>query len=329
MAGARVLVTGSGGFLGGYVARHLISTGCRVVATGRSALSLQSLQNDGIETVPLDLSDPIAWARLAPMGRFDAIVHCAGLSSNWGPRRAFAIGNIETTANGLHYARHHGAPHFVYVSSPSVTFQFCDQLNVREDQALPRPVNAYAWSKAAAETLVRSAHDLPTTILRPRGIYGNGDKAMLPRLIKAAARGPLPLIRDGAAVIDLTYVDDVASAIAAVLAHRAHTAGATYNVSGGEPLPVRDIISHCAQRAGITVSWRKTPLLVALTAARSLEAVHRVFCPSLEPIVTAHSVGLLAFSQTLDLAAIRRDTGWQPQIRFDAGLSRTFSGSRT
>jgi nucleoside-diphosphate-sugar epimerase len=42
--------------------------------------------------------------------------------------------------------------------------------------------------------------------------------------------------------------------------------------------------------------------------------------------VTAYSAGLLAFSQTLDLSAIRNDIGWTPKVTFEQGLRRTFTG---
>jgi len=48
--------------------------------------------------------------------------------------------------------------------------------------------------------------------------------------------------------------------------------------------------------------------------------------PKVEPIVTAYSAGLLAFSQTLDLSAIRNAIGWTPKVSFDEGLARTFAG---
>ncbi|TIW90860.1 NAD-dependent epimerase/dehydratase family protein, partial [Mesorhizobium sp.] len=55
-------------------------------------------------------------------------------------------------------------------------------------------------------------------VLRPRGIYGAGDRALLPRLIKAAKNRPLPVFRDGRARIDLTHVDDVVDAVMVALA---------------------------------------------------------------------------------------------------------------
>lgn len=323
----RVLVTGAAGFLGRHLARHLAANGFAVVALGRTAQSLAQLKSDGLRIVACDLEAPGALTALNGVGRIDAVVHCAGLSSNWGARSAFASANVEATRNLLTKLTDLGAPHVVYVSSSSVCFDFLDRLLVREDQPLPRSVNDYAWSKREAEDVVRATRDLPTTIIRPRGIYGRGDTALLPRLLRAARRGPLPLFRGGRTVIDLTHVEDVASSIVAVLRARERTRGKTYNVSGGEPIAVRDIIEQSAARAGVDVRWRPVPWSVARAGIRGLEVFHKTFRPGVEPFVTVYSAGLLAFSQTLDISAIEYDTGWRPAIPFSVGLDRTFGPS--
>jgi nucleoside-diphosphate-sugar epimerase len=327
MENRRVLVTGAAGFLGRHVAWLLSANGFDVVAHGRTAQSLAQLKSDGLQIVACDLEAPGALAALNGVGRLDAVVHCAGLSSNWGKRPAFQSANVDATRSLLAKLKNHGAPHVVYVSSSSVWFDFRDQLLVREDQPLPQPVNDYAWSKRAAEEAVREMRDLPTTIIRPRGIYGRGDSALLPRLLRAARRGPLPLFRGGKTVIDLTHVEDVASSIVAVLRVPEQTCGKTYNVSGGEPIAVRDIIGQSAARAGVDVRWRPVPWPVARTGIRALEVYHKTFRPDVEPFVTVYSAGLLAFSQTLDISAIHNDTGWRPGIPFREGLDRTFGPS--
>lgn len=322
---SRILVTGAGGFLGACVARHLAAGGHQVIALGRSASSLEVLKETPVSVLVCDLADGASVSSLA-LAKIDGIVHCAGLSSNWGPRRDFERNNVAATANLLAQAKKWSAPHFIYVSSSSVYFRFSDQLDVSETSVLPTPVNHYAWSKATAETLVRAARDMPTTIVRPRGIYGQGDRALLPRLLRAAACGPLPSFHGGRAVIDLTHVDDVAAAIACVLQQGNKAAGAIYNVSGGEAVSIRDIIGRSAKLAGIAVRWREVPWPVAITAIRAIERFHSVFRPKVEPIVTAYSAGLLAFSQTLDLSSIRNEMGWLPKISFEEGLRRTFAG---
>jgi nucleoside-diphosphate-sugar epimerase len=322
---SRILVTGAGGFLGARVARHLAAGGHQVIALGRSASSLDVLKEMPVSFLVCDLADRASVSSLA-LAKIDGIVHCAGLSSNWGRRRDFERNNVAATANLLDQAKKWGAPHFIYVSSSSVYFRFSDQLDVSETSVLPTPVNHYAWSKVSAETLVRAARDMPTTILRPRGIYGQGDRALLPRLLRAAARGPLPSFHGGRAVIDLTHVDDVVAAIACLLQQGNKAAGAIYNVSGGEAVSIRDIIGRSAKLAGIAVRWREVPWPIAITAIRAIERFHSVFRPKVEPIVTAYSAGLLAFSQTLDLSSIRNEMGWLPKISFEEGLRRTFAG---
>jgi nucleoside-diphosphate-sugar epimerase len=319
----RILVTGAGGFLGSYVARHLAARGDEVVALGRSASLRDAMRDERIAVRICDLGDAASLSALEIPG-LDGIVHCAGLSSNWGPRRDFERNNVTATANLLAQARRWGTPHVVHVSSSSVYFSFSDRLNVGEGSALPAPVNHYAWSKAAAEQLVRSAAGVAWTIIRPRGIYGAGDKALLPRLLRAARRGPLPSFNGGRAVIDLTHVDDVVAAITAILDHRDGASGAVYNVSGGEAVSIRDIIGRSAALSGVDVRWRELPWPVALTAIRAIEGFHKLIRPQAEPIVTAYSAGLLAFSQTLDLSAIRSDIGWTPRVSFAEGLRRTF-----
>lgn len=326
MANGRILVTGAAGFLGRHVVGTLTRLHYDVIAHVRTAVAATRFEAAGLPVLVCDLRNQGELEALGRLGPLDGVVHCAGLSSNWGPRHAFEEANVHATGLLLDRLAAHGRPHVLYVSSSSVYFAFRDQFDVRESMALPPPVNAYAWSKARAEKQVLAARHLPVTVLRPRGIYGRGDGALLPRLLRAAARGPLPLFRDGQAVIDLTHVEDVAAAIAAVLRAGDVSFGKTYNVSGGEPVAVRRIIEESAARVGTAIRWRRVPWPLAHAGIRALEALHTMFRPGNEPFVTAYSAGLLAFSQTLDLSAIRGDLGWLPAIRFAEGLERTFAG---
>ncbi len=321
----RVIVSGATGFLGGRLSTLLRGFGHDVVGLGRNADKGCDLMTSGARFVTVDLSQPPTESVLKALGSADVFVHAAGLSSAWGSRAAFLRANVSGTRHAIAMARATGVRRFVFLSSPSVTFRFSDQVDLREDTPLPKPVNAYAQSKQIAERDVLAADDLSPIILRPRAIYGPGDAALLPRLIRAADNGPIPFLRGGHALTNLTYVDDVARAIICAMDAPREITGRIYNIAGDEALSLRVIIESAAAKVGIAVRWRPIPWPLALSAARFAEAVARMRRDKPEPIITAYALGILAFTQTLDTSAAQRDIGFRPQIRFAEGLARTFS----
>lgn len=303
--------------------RALRQRGCDVIATGRNAAKLAALRDAGFETIALDLADGAS----AVPGACDAVVHCAALSSPWGGAADFHNANVRGTQHALMLARAGGARRFVHISTPSVYFRFCDQLDVHEQAPLPPPANAYAKSKREAETLVLAATDLDPIILRPRGLYGPGDTTLLPRLIAAGRRRALPLMNGGRAATDLTFVDDAAEAACAALEAKT-PAQRIFNVSGGRALNVRNVAERAAAEAGVTLRWRPVPAWLVFSYARASEAFCSAMPRNPEPPLTAYSAGLFAFTQTLNIGAAKQHLGWAPRVDFDEGLRRTFEGAR-
>jgi len=291
------------------------------VGIGRDPARIEQLHRQGFDVRALDLTRPIA------VPEFDgvaAIVHCAALSAPFGSYAAFRAANVTATGHVLDLGRTLGVRRFVQVSSASVCFAPADRLAVREDMALPRPFNAYARSKAEAESLVLAAPELGSVVLRPRGIYGVGDTALVPRLIRAMQRGPLPLLRGGRARIDLTHVDDVAMAVSAALAAEAAAMGQVFNISGGEVLPITAIVAAVCQRVGLQARWQRLPLPPLMLAAGAMEALAARLPGGREPAVTRYGLALFAYAQGLDLTKAREGLGWQPQVSFAEGLERSF-----
>lgn len=321
-----VLVTGASGFLGSHVLERLAASGTLALGLGRDEARCAALEAGGHRIVRHDLARPLDSVLDPRLGRVERIIHCAALSAPFGRHADFEAANVTATRNLLDFARRQGVSRFVHISSPSVCFAFRDQLGLSEDVALPEPVNHYARTKREAETVVLGQPDIHPVVLRPRGIYGKGDRALLPRLIRAAKSRPLPLFRGGRAAIDLTYVDDVVDAVMAALAAPGKAEGRIFNISGGEVLPVRRIADEACIRAGLKARWRPTPLMPAMLAAGLMEAVALRLPGRPEPPVTRYGLGLFAYAQSLDLSKAKRVLGWAPKIPFEQGLDRTFSG---
>ncbi|QPC93734.1 NAD(P)-dependent oxidoreductase [Mesorhizobium sp. INR15] len=320
----RVLVTGASGFLGGHVMTRLAGSGMPALAQGRERQRCAALETAGHEVAQFDLSQPFDTATHRLLGDVDMIVHCAALSAPFGQLADFETANVTATSNLVDFAREQGVRRFVHISSPSVCFAYRDQLDVTEDSPLPDPVNHYARTKRQAEQIVLAAPEIGPVVLRPRGIYGAGDRALLPRLLQAAQRRPLPVFRDGKARIDLTHVDDVVDAVVAALSGGGGAEGQIFNVSGGEVLPVRHIADAACRRVGVQAQWRKTPLWPAMFAAGAMETVALRLPGRPEPPVTRYGLGLFAYAQSLDISKTSSILGWTPKVSFEEGLDRTF-----
>lgn len=323
----RFFVTGATGFLGGALVRRLHAEGCDVIATGRDRDKLEALPLvDDNRKLALDLAtfDPLALSKT--LSGVDCIIHCAGLSSPWGRPSDFDHSNIHATEKLIAAAKACAVDHFIHISTPAIYFRFKDQLNISENLPLPKPVNDYARSKAIGERIVRDS-GIPFTIVRPRGIYGEGDTALLPRLIRAAKAGPLPRFRDSGAATDITHVDDVVDAILTIARNRQDAIGETFNVSGGEAIAIEEIVEQAARASGLTPKWRNVPLLPALALVRAGEFFARLHPARPEPRVTAYGLGIFAFSQTLDLTKIQHRLHWRPKVSWEDGFARTFRGA--
>lgn len=319
-----ILVTGATGFLGSNLIDRLSALGADVLASGRDPTACRKLQDAGYPIFRHDLTVPFDRSSHSKLCEVDAIVHCAALPSPFGPFRDFFSANVTATKNLVEFARYQNVRRLIYISTPTVYFAFRDQLDVGEDAKLPPPVNHYARTKGLAERVVLAEQEIRPVILRPRGIYGRGDRALLPRLLHVARTRPLPLFRDGKACIDLTYVDDVVDAIIAALEAGQDVEGETFNISGGEVLPVRDIADRACACAGIATQWKRAALAPAMIAAATAEKVAGLLPGCWEPPVTRYALGLFAYAQSLNTAKAQRILRWAPKTPFDAGLHYTF-----
>ncbi|MDR2871635.1 MAG: NAD(P)-dependent oxidoreductase [Xanthomonadaceae bacterium] len=317
----RILVTGASGFIGRHAALRLAAKGHRVVATGRDHSRLRGL-DISTAVIAADLtSDPL----MPLLNDCEAVVHCAALSAPWGRAEDFQRANVDATRRLALAARKAGVVRFIHIGSPSIYFRFADQYEVKEAFTPPkRWITHYARSKWESEETLRSLHGrVPhALILRPRAVFGEGDQAILPRLLAMAAGGRFPLIGGGNALIDITHIDNVVDAIELALQADGLPHGRAYNITNGNPIRAGELMSKVFDALNMTVRWVRLPRKLALTAAGLAELIARIRpgCP--EPRLTRYGVGVIGYSQTLDISAARNELGYEPGISIDAGIRR-------
>ena len=237
LADANVLVTGGTGFLGGALVRRLGALGAHITVVGRNTLQGERLARQGIRFLATNLKDKAAIERACD-GQ-DLVVHCGAKSSLWGRYRDFFQANVMGTQNVIAGCQTHHVARLIHVSTPAVYFDFTNRVDISENEPLAaKPANHYACTKQIAEQHVDRAFEqgLPSVTIRPRAIFGPGDTAILPRLIRALETNRLRIIENGQNTVDVTFVENAVDALLLAGESPSATLGKKYNITNGEPV---------------------------------------------------------------------------------------------
>jgi dTDP-glucose 4,6-dehydratase len=302
----KILVSGGAGFIGSAFVRMLIAeTDWQVVNLDKLTYAgnlenLAAVESDPrYRFVHADICDADAVERAARGA--DAIVHFAAEShvdrSILSPEAAIRT-NFHGTFTLLESARRLATGRFVHVSTDEVYGSLEPPAEATEDF----PLNAsspYSASKAGSDLLARSyfvTYKLPVVITRASNNYGPHQfpEKLIPLMIAHALEDKeLPVYGDGLQVRDWLYVDDHCRGILAVL--RQGRAGEIYNIGGNRSLPNLDVVRQVLAATG------KPESLIRYVEDRP-----------------GHDR-----RYALSSGKLMRETGWRPQVDFEAGLART------
>lgn len=287
------LITGTSGFLGGALGRHLRSVGWKVTGLSRRPARAGSVDRQ----VTHDLSLPLP----PDLPGHDVIIHAAALASPWASPAAYRANIVDATSNLLGYARDTGSGQFIFVSSTAVFYVLDDQFDLTEESPFPDPpANLYAAAKREAERLVLARRP-DALILRPRAIYGPGDTVLFPRILRAAAKGMLPRIvrPDGkVAIADMVYIGNLVHAI-----ERAMDLGigGAINITDAAPRETDRLLAEVLSRLGHPPPRLRLSVPTAMRLARAAEWASARLLGWREPPITRFGVSAVAHSKTFDV----------------------------
>lgn len=263
----RVLVTGGAGAIGSVVVEALLARGDEVSvldsfhdfyprAVKERNLARARTQRGFAGLYELDIRDAAgvgrAFAERAPQG----VVHLAA-RAGVGPSLSDPVGyadvNLLGTAVVLNAAAAAGVERLVFASSSSV-YGERPRGEFREDMATDRPISPYAATKRGGELLCHAAQastGLPITCLRFFTVYGPRQRPDLSihkfaRCI--AADQPIPLMGDGSAERDFTFVGDTVDGVIRALDRTRDFR--IYNLGRGKPVTMNDTIAALERALG-------------------------------------------------------------------------------
>jgi len=326
------LVTGGTGFLGRHLVARLLAAGRPVTVLARRADP--ALVARGVRFITASLDDAPAVA--AACAGHATVFHTAAKVGVWGRYADFFRTNVLGTRAILAGCRAHGVARLVYTSTPSVVYN--GQSLANADESLPLATSCpspYPLTKAIAEREVLAANSatLRTIALRPHLIWGVGDPHLVPRVLARARAGRLRLIGDGTSRVDMVHVanavDAHLAAEQALSSSQPSTAcGRPYFVTNGEPVLLWEWINQLLTALGEPPVTRRLSLSTAFALGAVCETLWRVLPVTTEPPMTRFIAAELAKDHWFNLAAARRDLGYEPRVSMAAGTAELIASLR-
>jgi GDP-L-fucose synthase len=296
----KVYVAGHTGMVGSAICRKLRELGYKdIIGRGHAALDLT------------DQHQTMEWFdEERPALVFVAAGVVGGILANKTRPAEFLHKNLQIASNVIECAHLFGTKKLLMLGSSCIYPRLCDQ-PMKEEALLSGPLEdtnrAYAIAKIAAIELCdayRRQHGANFISVQPSNLYGPGDtydaesSHVIPALIRRfhharkKGRGRVTLWGTGAALRELTYVDDVA--LACVLAMERYSRLGPVNVGSGDELSISDLAAKVANLTGFD--------------------------------------GEIGFSGELDGTPRKvtdstrmRALGWVPEVSLDEGLGLTYS----
>jgi NAD dependent epimerase/dehydratase len=260
--GAKVLVTGAGGFIGSHLVEALVARGCRVTAMlhydARSDQSNLELASDearrAIEVVSGDVQDP--YFTSAVVRGQDVVFHLAALIAipfSYVAPASFVATNVSGTLNVLEACRAHGVARLVHTST-SETYGTAQYTPIDERHPL-QGQSPYSASKIGADKLAESYHlsfGVPVSTIRPFNTYGprQSARAVIPTIISQALASPVIRLGSLTPVRDLNFVLDTVAGFIAVAESDA-AIGHVVNVGTGSAISIGDLVTLVLRLMGV------------------------------------------------------------------------------
>jgi nucleoside-diphosphate-sugar epimerase len=271
----KVMVSGSAGFIGGYVVDELLRRGYAVVGIddySKYGKVTHSYDDDsGYTFVEGDARDVSLMTSL--LSDCDHFIAGAALIGGISYFHTYAYdllaANERIVASSCDAAinvhREGGRLRKVTYLSSSMVFESTDRWPSVEgdERRVPPPLSSYGFQKLAVEYFARAAwqqYQLPFTIVRPFNCVGVGERRaagdveilsgnvklamshVVPDLVQKVLKGqdPLHILGDGSQVRHYTYGADLAKGIVTAMEHP-DAANDDFNISTAESTTVREL----------------------------------------------------------------------------------------
>jgi GDP-D-mannose 3',5'-epimerase len=314
VSGAKVLVAGGGGFIGGHLAARLLDEGFTVRVVDRKPPEQWFQRFDAVENVVADLN-----FRDACQDACRGVSHVYNLASDMGgmgfleSNKALCMLSVLCDTHLLQAALDQGCQRLFYASSASVYHSTAaaaaDVQAFRESDAYPAdPLDGYGWEKLFTERMCRHFREdfgLATRVARFHNIYGpygswndgreKAPAAMIRKALIAKATGnhAIEIWGDGTQTRSFTYVDDCVTGIRKLMDSDVTE---PLNVGSSELVTINQLVDIVEELADIKLERRYN-----LSAPQGING------------------------RNSDNTLIQQHLSWEPTMRLRDGMRQTYA----
>ena len=308
----KALIIGGAGFVGGYLAEHLLREWDMEVHMTK--LPAEEVRTKGVSVYDLDILEQESVSSLLFRVRPDYIFHLAAQSSvgiAWQNPGLTVDVNVKGSICIMDAVRElYYKPRILLIGSGEEYGHIRpEEVPITEDNNL-RPGNIYAATKACQNmigSIYAKAYDMEVMMVRAFNhigpeqspIFVVADFCKQVAEIEKGIREPVMYVGNLSARRDFTDVRDVVEAYARLIQHG--KAGETYNVGSGHAVSIEEVLKLILSMSDTEITMEVDPNKIR---------------PVDVPLIEA------------DISKIRRETGWSPRIALEQTIRETLNDWR-
>ncbi len=220
----KILITGAGGFIGGFMVEEALKRGWDTWAAVRPSTSREYLADERIKFIELDFNDTSSLSRqlsavISENGKWDYIIHNLGATK--------CANFMDFNKINYQYLRNF-VDTLIAIDAIPEAFLLMSSLGAAgmgdekdytpiSTKTIPNPNTRYGLSKLKAETYLSTLPDFPYIIFRPTGVYGPREKDYY-MMMKSIAAGFDFSVGMRKQLLSFIYVEDLTVAAMDALA---------------------------------------------------------------------------------------------------------------
>lgn len=338
----KILVTGTAGFIGSFVALRLLERGDEVVGLdsindyydvnikygrleragidplkAKAGEIVQSSVHSNYRFIKMLLEDREGLEKLFVDEEFDKVCNLAaqaGVRYSLTNPHAYVDANVVGFVNILEMCRHHNIKHLTYASSSSV-YGLNENYPFSTHDNVDHPISLYAATKKSNELMSHTyshLYGIPTTGLRFFTVYGPWGRPDMALFLftKAILDGrPIDVFNNGEMKRDFTYIDDIVTGVIKVLDK---PPGGDAKWNGKKPNPSGSIAPYKIYNIGNNSPIGLMDFIDAIEKALGKKA-RKKFLPMQPGDVPA---------TWADVDDLVKDLGYAPSVSIQEGIDR-------